>query len=350
MTISKPTIIVIGATGAQGAAVVEHLSSTSKYHIIAFTRDTTSPRAQALGNLPYVELVASNATHGYDIGSFFEAAKRSDYVYVNTDGFALGEQAEIFWGIRLYETAARAGIKHLVYSGLEANIGKETNYDPKYYVGHFEGKGRVQDWIKAQPKGEMAWTIFHSGPYIEMFYEFLSPATSDNGTKLFTLPLGEGTVPWQHLPDYGKYTDWILSNREESNWLDFGVGISQEGGKEVAESFTKVTGIPAKYVDVPVAAWVEKAFESNRSMFPEGQRTKVGHRSTSDPSTLHLTYGQNFAAWWNVYSACTDSKGLIKKDYDFLNKIVPDRVKSVEQWFSKTGFRGEKKGLLKSNE
>ncbi len=137
------TILIIGATGAQGDAVVQYLSSTNQYHILALSRNTTSSHAQALATLANVELIKSNVTSGYDIDAFSAAASRSDYVLVNTDGFAMGEKAETFWGIRLFELAARAGVKHFIYSGLDYN-GKNSNYDPKFYVGHYEGKARVQ--------------------------------------------------------------------------------------------------------------------------------------------------------------------------------------------------------------
>jgi hypothetical protein len=55
----------------------------------------------------------------------------------------MGEALETFWGIRLFELSARAGVKHLIYSGLDYN-GKQSNYDPDLYVGHYEGKARVQ--------------------------------------------------------------------------------------------------------------------------------------------------------------------------------------------------------------
>ena len=348
---AKPTILIVGATGAQGSAVVEHLSSTDKYHILAMTRDTTSTRALALGKLPNVELVANAAEHGYDLDSFYEAAKRSDYAFINTDGFMLGEAAETYWGVRLFETAARAQIKHLIFSGLEPDLGKETNYDPQYYVGHFEGKARVQHWITAQPTSPMAWTIIRSGPYIEMLWEVLNPATAPDGTtRLFTLPIGDGAVPWQSLPDYGKYTDWILLNPNESVGKDIGIGIAHVSGPELAAAFTKVTGTPAKYVDVPAEAWTGQAFGNNKDKYPLGPDTKVGHSSTTDQGVLRMTYKENFTNWWNVYKASAGNKGLIRKDYEFLNRIVPDRVKSAEEWMRKVEWKGEKRGLLKSND
>jgi nucleoside-diphosphate-sugar epimerase len=136
------TIVIIGGTGAQGSAIVKHLSSTNGYKILALTRSTTSRAAREIGDLPNVELIESSATFGYDVDAFYKAAQRSDYALINTDGFALGEQAETYWGIRLFELSARAGVKHLIWSGLDYN-GRKAGWEPSLYAGHYEGKARV---------------------------------------------------------------------------------------------------------------------------------------------------------------------------------------------------------------
>lgn len=123
--------------------MVRSLIATGKYHVLVLTRSTSSAHAKELAALPDVELVLSPKDHGYDPASFLAAARRADAVYANTDGFALGEIAETFWGIRLFELSVRAGVKHLIYSGLDYN-GKASNYADELYVGHYEGKARVQ--------------------------------------------------------------------------------------------------------------------------------------------------------------------------------------------------------------
>lgn len=136
-------ILIIGATGAQGGAVARHLSSTGRYQITAFTRSTSSPHSVQLASLPNVKLAINDASSGYDNKAFMSAASDSDYVFVNTDGFAMGEQAETYWGIRLFELSLRAGVKHFIYSGLDS-VGPKSNYDPELYTGHYQGKARVQ--------------------------------------------------------------------------------------------------------------------------------------------------------------------------------------------------------------
>jgi len=139
------TGLVLGI-GRQSEAVIRQLSSTNEYHILVLTRNKTSPKAVKIGQLPNVELVVNKASHGYHGPSVEAAASRSDFIFVNTDGFELGEQADTYWGIRLFELASKSNVKHLIYSGLDY-IGKESHFDPTLYVGHYEGKARVQGKI-----------------------------------------------------------------------------------------------------------------------------------------------------------------------------------------------------------
>jgi hypothetical protein len=135
--------LTITGTGGQGIAIVRVLSATNRYDLLVLTRDVTSNRAKALAEMPNVEVIDSESEHGYNLPVVSKAASRADAVFCNTDGFALGEMAETYWGIRLYEVSARAGVKHFIYSGLDYN-GKKSGYDDSLYVGHFEGKARVQ--------------------------------------------------------------------------------------------------------------------------------------------------------------------------------------------------------------
>ncbi|TLD09747.1 gb [Venturia nashicola] len=103
------TILFVGGTGAQGAAIIRILVSTGQYRILLFTRDVKSKHSTDLIATGHVEGIENKAEHGYDLAAFELAVSRSDGVYINTDGFALGEQAETYWGIRLYESAVKCG-------------------------------------------------------------------------------------------------------------------------------------------------------------------------------------------------------------------------------------------------
>ena len=82
------------------------------------------------------------------------------------------------------------------------------------------------EWMHAQKDSKMAWTIIRSGPYMELLSAVLAPSKQADGTMLFTLPLGQGAIPFIHLDDFGKYVHWALSNPEQSNHLDFGIATA----------------------------------------------------------------------------------------------------------------------------
>lgn len=199
------------------------------------------------------------------------------------------------------------------------------------------------EWIHAQNDSKMAWTIIRSGPYLQLLSAVLAPAKSSDETLLFQLPLADGSIPFIHLGDFGKYIHWALSNPDQSTYLDFGIATAHVSGNQIAEAFTAYSGKPAKYVDIPIAHWNAVAWKN----LPKGKDTKIGFQTVKDENALLMTYGENFENWWNLYKESAGNKGLIQRDFAFLDKIVPDRLKSLEEWMKEVQYTGEKKEVLK---
>ena len=111
---------------------------------------------------------------------------------MNIDGFTVGEEREIYAGMKIFEIAKIAKtVKHYVWSNLEYSLGvrgaifhmlcdahrrrllvKAANFDPKYCCQHVNGKGRVGDWMRGQPTevgdSGMTWSMLTTTPYMEM--------------------------------------------------------------------------------------------------------------------------------------------------------------------------------------
>jgi hypothetical protein len=147
-------------------------------------------------------------------------------VFVNTDGFTVGEQAEVFAGMRIFELAKQVGtLKHYVYSSLEYVL-KEGNYNPIYRCDHCDGKGRVAEWMQQQPsdKNGMVWSVLTSGPYMEMLEGGLFvPQIQDDGTRVFAAPLGKGHAPIVSVDDIGYFARYIFDHRTETSGKDLKV-------------------------------------------------------------------------------------------------------------------------------
>jgi len=138
-TSAKPTLLVLGGAGAQNGTVIKVLSGTGNWSIKLLSRSTTSSHAAELGELPDVQLIEGNC---YDEEDLVSAFKGTELCYINTNGFAVGEKNEIYWGIRIYEIARWAGVKHLIYSSLPY-VSMNGNFDPKYRVPFVDGKAKV---------------------------------------------------------------------------------------------------------------------------------------------------------------------------------------------------------------
>lgn len=334
------TGLIIGV-GRQSEALVRLLAPTQDYHLLVFTRSDTSKMSLQLKQLPNVEIVVNPAKHGYDPDAFLAAAERSQFVFVNTDGFELGEQAETFWGIRLFELSRKANVQHLIYSGLDY-ASRDSGFDPSLYVGHYEGKARVQQFMHSQSKSPMAWTIIRSGPYIENLWQLFAPTIEADGTYAFQLPLGKGAIPFIDLDDLAGYVYWVLRNPDKSNGLDLGVATVHASGPNIADAFTRVTGKPGRYIDLDMDLWQKATW----AKLPKGPDTKVGSLSVKDDGALLQTYGENFTNWWNLYKASSENVGLIQRDYASLDEILPGRVNSVEAWMRKANYTGERLSTL----
>lgn len=117
--------------------------------------------------------------------------KAFDGVYgawVNMDGFTLGEKNEIFYGIRAYEIARAAGLKHYIWASTEYTL-KNGNWKDEYHCGHMSAKGRVGEFIFAQGQEGMTTSLFTTGPYMDALHGGLfTPLEQEDGSFLFINP------------------------------------------------------------------------------------------------------------------------------------------------------------------
>ncbi|RFU79328.1 hypothetical protein TARUN_2896 [Trichoderma arundinaceum] len=325
------TILVIGGTGAQGIPVIEALTSDSKYAIRVITRNAASAEAKLLAQIPGVTVVEGDC---YDESTLRDILPGVDYVFTNTNGVAIGEMAEVYWGIRMYELSQEFGVKHFVYASLPY-ASKIGNFNSKYRVGHCDGKGRVAEYISAQPKSPMAWTIITSCLYMESLSEFLLPIPgSGDDTYTFALPLGKGKCSMVSLTDYAKYVRWAFDTPSRSNGLDLHVITEDITGENLAAAFTQVTGKKAVYRDISLDEYF------TLPIFPDPE-AKMGASGASPANTL-LSVRKNFSGLWNSWK-----DNSWEWDYQALEEILPTRIKSVEEWMGNTGYTGKLMPLLK---
>jgi uncharacterized protein YbjT (DUF2867 family) len=75
------------------------LATDGRYHIRVLTRDGGSSAALGLASSPHVTVMEGNPLNEQTLRKAFEGV---DAAFVDTNGFAIGEKAELFWGVRIY--------------------------------------------------------------------------------------------------------------------------------------------------------------------------------------------------------------------------------------------------------
>jgi hypothetical protein len=313
--------------------VVRELAKDGRYEVVIFTRDASSERAKTLLALPRVTAFEGTTTREKDI---YTAFRQVDGIYANIDGFAIGEIQETYWGIRMFEIAVELGIEHYVWGSLDYLL-KKGGFDSKYRCGHYDAKGRVAEFILQQKPESTAVSILTSGPYMEMIYEgMFAPQILADGSFLFAHPMGNGKVPMIHLDDLGRYARWIFDHREESSGMDLEIATQHVGWSYLVESVKRVTGKKAVFEDVDQAEYFAKY--SGRSATDPASWAQPKHGAALGGQT----FWENFAGWWLAWH-----DDLITRDYALLDRILPDRVRNLEEWMRKTKYDGRPRSVLK---
>jgi hypothetical protein len=167
-----------------------------------------------------------------------------------------------------------------------------------------------------------------------MLSENWRPKKDDSGSYVFAVPLGDGTVPMIHLEDLGLYCRWIFDNPVESKGINLEVATTHIGLNDLVRTFQEVTGKPTTAVFLTPEEYFAGGYE------PLDIDKKLGYSTDGSDKTLQ-TAGQNFIGFFNVWR-----DNLAKRDYHLLDKILPTRVKSLEEWMRKTNYTGDYKPVL----
>jgi uncharacterized protein YbjT (DUF2867 family) len=230
------TVLITGATGRQGGAVVRHMVSKG-WKLRALTRHCSSYAAQRLAGQG-VELVQGDLEDPTSL----ERATRGVYgVYGVQDFWAVGARREVQQGINLGEAAKKAGVEHFVYGsvgGAERNSG----------IVHWESKWEIEKHIR---KLGLPATILRPVAFMENYYikqveigilkgKLMDPVRADK--------------PYQTIAteDIGAFAALAFERPKEFIGLELEIAGSELTNPETAETFSRVLGRPVKFQKLPM--------------------------------------------------------------------------------------------------
>ncbi|MFC7026684.1 NmrA/HSCARG family protein [Halomicroarcula sp. GCM10025324] len=245
-------ILVTGATGTQGGAVIDHLLADSQdWEIYGLTRDASSAGAEDL-EARGVTPVEGDMT---DAARMAELCEGMDAVYCVTTFFEDGPEVESKQGITLAEAAADAGVEHFVYSSVgsaDADTGLE----------HFESKYAVEQRIEELG---LPATIVRPVFFMQNF-EYMMREDIENGR--LAMPLEHGvSLAVVDADDIGKTVVAALSDPDR-----FGGQIVTLAGDDLtleafAEAFGSHLGTEIDPIHVDVEDYREMAGDEMADMF-----------------------------------------------------------------------------------
>jgi uncharacterized protein YbjT (DUF2867 family) len=155
MANSDKTVLVTGATGRQGGAVIRHMLPKGwKLRALAFRADnSTVQRLTSQG----IEVVKGDLE---DPASLERAARGMYGVYSVQDFWSVGAKREVKQGKNMADAARKAGVDHFVYSSAG---GAERNSR----IDHWESKWEVENYIR---KLGLPATMIRPAAFMENYY------------------------------------------------------------------------------------------------------------------------------------------------------------------------------------
>lgn len=256
-------LTVFGATGNQGGSVIStvlaHSVLSKQFKLRGITRDPSKPSGQALA-AKGVEVVKADLT---DPASLQAALKGSYAVFAVTNFWeSMSKSTEVTQGRNIADACAAVGVKHLIWSTLP-HVTELTN-GVLPHVDHFDGKAEVDRYIR---KLGVPVTSFVPGFYVSNLGAMLRKG--DDGAYALTWPVPSSSkFPFfSAATDTGKFVASILLRGEELLGATVYGASGWWSGDEVIETFKKVTGKPAQYLELPADVW--KGFIPNETTAQE---------------------------------------------------------------------------------
>ena len=283
------TILVIGATGAQGGSVARNLLARGKYAVRALTRKPDSEAAQSLR-----EAGAEIVQGDLDDAASLRAALQGVYgVYGVTNYWEHFDREEV-QGRNLVNAVAEAKVQHFIFSTLPP-IAKETNGALK--SPHFDLKAEHEDLARSLG---IPSTFIHVPFYYENFLYFFPPRPAGDGSYQFGFPNGATPLAAMSVEDVGAIVAPMFE--EPSKWIGKVVKLAGDEipAAEYAAIMSRVTGTTIRYAHVPREVFAALGFpgaEDLADMF-EYYRLHIPSRAKDIEACRTLAPGlQSFETW-----------------------------------------------------
>ncbi|MBD0285253.1 MAG: NmrA/HSCARG family protein [Flavisolibacter sp.] len=251
---SKKTIVVFGATGAQGGGLARAIlnDANSEFSVRAVTRDVNSEKAQELARQG-AELIVADIDDPDSVQRALEGAYGAYFVTFYWAHFSPEkEKAE---ARTMAQAAKAAGLQHVIWSTLEdtrewvpLNDNRMPTLMGQYKVPHFDAKGESDKFFRELG---VPTTFLRASFYWDNLIFFGSgPKRGADGKLAITFPLDDKKMAGIAAEDIGKCAYSIFKRGKELIGKTIGVAGDYNTGREIAEALSKALGQEVVYNNV----------------------------------------------------------------------------------------------------
>ncbi len=230
---NKRNVLVLGATGNQGGAVVQALLKDG-HNITGVTRNVESPKSQQLIEQG-VKMITADFS---DQDSLSEIMKDVETVFaMTTPGWEGDVVAELQQGTNMVEAAKIASVPHFIYTSV-SDANQSTG------IPHFDSKYEIEKQLVASG---LNYTIVAPAYFMDnIFYPYVMDAVKKEGILRVAMP--ENTKLQQiSAEDIGKFVGMVVNEREKMFGQRINIAGDTISGNDVAAVLTKALGKEVKY-------------------------------------------------------------------------------------------------------
>lgn len=236
-TNSFPPVLVTGATGKQGGAVLKSLlaanTPTPQFSIIALTRSLTSAKAQSLASLPNVTTLQGDLNDCAAIFAQLTTPLWGVFSVQTPEKPAVEEQQ----GKDLVDAAVKANVSFFVYSSVDRGGDGVSENEPTI-IPHFISKHNIEKHL-IKEAGKMQWTIIRPVAFMENFI----PGMVGKGTSaMWKLNGDESKLQLVSTVDIGRLAALAFRKPEEFKGRSIGLAGDDLTWNQMNGIFEKVTG------------------------------------------------------------------------------------------------------------
>ncbi len=243
------TVLVLGATGQQGGAVAAALQANG-WSVRALVRDPDGGKAKRLSSAG-IDVIRGDLDDPASVHAAMAGVHGVFSVQPSSGqgpAYGVTDEQEIRWGKAIADAALGAGVRHLVYSSVNA-VGRGSTG-----MGHFDSKFAIEEHIRSL---DLRSTIVRPAAFMELL--MLPGMGLDRGYFSFFLRPGQAAQIIA-VQDIGTIVAAAFAAPDRFAGRTIEIAGDEMTGAQIAEALSRAAGRTIAYTRFPDDVLAENGF------------------------------------------------------------------------------------------